>query len=99
MTTARFDVTLHPLPSGAIAGPPLTDPWGTWPTIELPKEAAGLVMAGGFDAALERLAKLDRLYVEPDGSFVVEKLLNLPTSDPAPAFIWLVRRVRSSAAE
>jgi hypothetical protein len=26
-------------------------------------------------------------------------LLNLPTSDPAPAFIWLVRRVRSSAAE
>jgi hypothetical protein len=37
--------------------------------------------------------------VEPDGSFVVEKLLNLPTSDPAPAFIWLVRRVRSSAAE
>jgi len=70
MTTARFDVTLHPLPDGAVAGPQLTDPWGTWPTIVLPKAAAGLVMAGDFDMALERLAKLDRLYVEPDGSFV-----------------------------
>lgn len=37
--------------------------------------------------------------VEPNGAFVVEKLLDLPTSDPAPAFIWLVRRMRSAAAE
>lgn len=70
MTTVRFDVTLHPLPDGVIGGPPLSDAWGTWPTIELPQEAAGLVMSGDFDAALGRLAALDRLYVEPDGSFV-----------------------------
>lgn len=70
MSDLHFDVSLHPLPAGAVAGPPLVDRRGTWPTIVPPAEAAGLTMASDFEAALERLAALERAYVEPDGSFV-----------------------------
>jgi hypothetical protein len=65
-----FDVSLHPLPDGAVAGSPLVDPRGTWPTIVPPAEAAGLTMTSDFELALERLAALERAFVEPDGSFV-----------------------------
>lgn len=70
MRELRFDVSLHPLPGGAISGPPLVDPRGTWPTIVPPTDAAGMTMTSDFDAALERLAALERAFVEPDGSFV-----------------------------
>lgn len=70
MSNLRFDVSLHPLPGGAIFGPPLVDPRGTWPTIVPPADAAGMTMASDFEAALERLAALERAFVEPDGSFV-----------------------------
>lgn len=70
MSDLRFDITLHPLPHGVIAGPPLTDPWGIWPTIVLPAGAAGSTMASGFDEAFARLDALERAFVEPDGSFV-----------------------------
>lgn len=70
MSNLRFDVSLHPLPGAAISGPPLVDPRGTWPTIVPPADAAGMTMASDFDAALERLAALERAFVEPDGSFV-----------------------------
>jgi hypothetical protein len=65
-----FDVSLHPFPGGAVAGLPLVDPRGTWPTIVPPADAAGLTMASDFELALERLAALERAFVEPDGSFV-----------------------------
>ena len=70
MCDLRFDVSLHPLPGGAISGPPLVDPRGTWPTIVPPTDAAGMTMTSDFDAALERLGALERAFVEPDGSFV-----------------------------
>ena len=69
MWDLRFDVSLHPLPGGAISGPPLVDPRGTWPTIVPPTDAAGMTMTSDFDAALERLGALERAFVEPDGSF------------------------------
>jgi len=70
MIRIRFDVSLHPLPGDSIAGPPLVDPHGTWPTIVPPPAAAGMTMAADFETALDRLAALERAYVEPDGSFV-----------------------------
>lgn len=70
MSDLRFDVSLHPFPVGAVAGPPLVDAHGTWPTILPPVDAAGRTMTADFDEALARLAALERAYVEPDGSFV-----------------------------
>ena len=65
-----FDVSLHPRPGGAVPGEDLFDSNAAWPTLVMPRESAGETMAIGFDKALERLAALERLYVEPDGSFV-----------------------------
>lgn len=72
MTAAvyAFEITLQSLPPEAAPGPVVNDAWGAWPTILVPKEALASPMAVGFDDALERLAALDRLYAEPDGSFV-----------------------------
>ena len=65
-----FEITLQSQPAEATAGPPLADAWGTWPTLDVPKELLASPMAIGFDAAFERLAAIERLYAEPDGSFV-----------------------------
>ena len=70
MNQFRFDVSLHPLSGAAIAGPPLVDRHGTWPTIVPPGESAGMTMASDFDEALAGLAALEQAFVEPDGSFV-----------------------------
>jgi hypothetical protein len=68
-----FDITLHgraaatedaPRPSSHV------DPRGTWPTLAVSRELLTQPMAIGFDEALARLAGLERMYVEPDGSFV-----------------------------
>lgn len=52
------------------SGPPYRDRWGSWPTLVLPPEHLAMPMAVGFDAALESLGQIDRLFVEADGSFV-----------------------------
>ena len=65
-----FEITLQHKPAEATAGPLLTDAWGSWPTLDIPRESLASPMAIGFDAALDRLAAIERLYVEPDGSFV-----------------------------
>jgi len=65
-----FEITLQPQPSEATAGPTLTDAWGSWNTLDVPKESLASPMAIGFDTAFERLAAIERLYAEPDGSFV-----------------------------
>ena len=65
-----FEITLQARPAEATPGPALTDAWGAWPTLEVPKAALATPLAVGFDAALERLGAIERLYAEPDGSFV-----------------------------
>lgn len=69
-----FDITLHRLRDEAGAGPHPgglhADHWGTWPTLDVPHEQLALPMAIGFDEAFERLGSLDRMFAEPDGSFV-----------------------------
>ena len=64
-----FEIALHP---GATQGDgaPLTDSLGDWPTLAVDRERLAEPFAIGFDAALENLAALERLYAEPDGSFV-----------------------------
>jgi hypothetical protein len=65
-----FDATLHRLPDEPVAGPPHADTLGTWPTLAVEHAQTVVPLRTGFDDAFMRLAKIDRMFVEPDGSFV-----------------------------
>lgn len=65
-----FDVSVHALAAAAGPGGSHRDAWGEWKVLDVPREALARPLTIGFDAALERLAALERMYVEPDGSFV-----------------------------
>lgn len=65
-----FDVSVHALAAEATPGGSHRDAWGEWRVLDVPRQALARPLAIGFDAALDRLAALERMYVEPDGSFV-----------------------------
>ena len=66
-----FEISLHRHPvEGLEAGDPHTDAWGTWPTVLAPHELLAVPLTISFDEAIDRLDRLDRMYAEPDGSFV-----------------------------
>lgn len=65
-----FEIAVHARPPDAREGEVLADAWGSWPTVLVPREALAEPLAMRFEDALERLAAIERLFVEPDGSFV-----------------------------
>lgn len=65
-----FDATLHRLPDEPEAGSPHTDAWGTWPTLVVEHAQLVVPLRIGFDDAFSRLERLERMFAEPDGSFV-----------------------------
>lgn len=65
-----FDATLHRLPDVLLPGPGHTDAWGTWPTLVVEHAHTVVPLAIGFDAAFARLAAIERMFTEPDRSFV-----------------------------
>lgn len=65
-----FEISLHALAGDAAAAGRYRDAWGEWPTLAVPHAALAVPMAVAFDDALERLGRLERMYAEPDGSFV-----------------------------
>ena len=65
-----FDVTVHALPAEARAAGRYRDTRGDWPVLEVPRTALATPLAAGFDDVIDRLAAIDRMYAEPDGSFV-----------------------------
>lgn len=65
-----FDATLHRLADAAPPGPLHVDPWGTWPTLSAAHARVATPFATGFDEAFSRLDRLERMFTEPDGSFV-----------------------------
>jgi hypothetical protein len=78
MTTSSdlyaFDITVHrlaasPHPDGHS---PVVheDAWGAWPTLTVSRELLNMPLAIAFDDALEQLGRLERMFVEQDGSFV-----------------------------
>lgn len=69
-TLYAFEITLHGLPAESAPGPTFTDASGTWPTLAVSNPALAVLMTAGFDDALAGLAELERMYAEPDGSFV-----------------------------
>lgn len=65
-----FDATLHRMPDAVPPGPPHVDAWGTWPTLAAGHARAVVPFSIGLDDAFARLDRLDRMFTEPDGSFV-----------------------------
>lgn len=65
-----FDIALHAAPRACSAGVPHVDEWGTWTTLQPSHAALNAPLAMTFDTALERLAALDRMVVEPDGAIL-----------------------------
>lgn len=65
-----FEITLQARPPEAAVGPAFTDAWGIWPTLAVPREVLSAPLRIGFDEAIARLSAVERLYAEPDGSFV-----------------------------
>lgn len=65
-----FEVSIQARPVEAVPGGRHGDAWGDWTTLDVPRAALTNPLAVEFDTALERLAALERMYVEPDGSFV-----------------------------
>jgi len=65
-----FDISLHALAAEAAPGGSHRDAWGEWPTLQVPHAALAVPLAVPFDDAFVRLGALERMYAEPDGSFV-----------------------------
>ena len=65
-----FDVSLHARPAVCPPSAHHADAWGTWPTVAMARESLAEPLAVGFDDMLDRLGRLERMYVEPDGAFV-----------------------------
>lgn len=83
-----FEVTLHGRSADVRMGDDaLTDAWGTWPTLAVPRELLAEPMTIPFDEAVQRLSGIERLFIEPDGSFV---WANQRASGGPPAVRWQV---------
>jgi hypothetical protein len=65
-----FDITLHARPEAARRGGRHVDAWGAWDVLDVPRTALTDPLAVDFETALVSLARLERMYVEPDGAFV-----------------------------
>jgi len=68
-----FDITLHgrvPKVADLKAVDTYRDAWGIWATLGVSNDLLAVPMVIGFDESLDRLARLERMYAEPDGSFV-----------------------------
>lgn len=65
-----FDISLHALAAEAAAGGSHRDAWGEWPVLAVPRAALSMPLAVAFDDAFARLGDLERMFAEPDGSFV-----------------------------
>lgn len=66
-----FEISVHHRPDeGLLPAAPYADAWGAWPTVAVPHDTLAVPLAMSFDDAIERLGRLERMYAEPDGSFV-----------------------------
>ncbi len=69
-----FHVILHALPAGAIAQIPITaaqmSEGRSLPTLQLSHEQLNRPFPVSFEEASERLEQFERMFFEPDGSFV-----------------------------
>jgi len=64
-----FHVTVHARPADAVPGPTLQLDGRPVGTLHVPQESLAAHFALSFEEASQRLGKLPRLFIEPDGSF------------------------------
>jgi hypothetical protein len=65
----RFNISVHARPVEALVGPEIDLGRIVLPTLTIPHEALSHPFGISFEAAIERLSGLERLFSEPDGSF------------------------------
>ena len=66
-----FHTTIHARPAAAIAGSPIQISDQSVDTLQVPHEAlGGTTFDCTFETAIARLSQLERMYSEPDGSWV-----------------------------
>lgn len=65
-----FEISLHRRADAQPAAEPFIDSVGSWPILDVRHEELVIPMAIEFDEALARLSELERMFAEPDGSFV-----------------------------
>jgi hypothetical protein len=66
-----FHATIHARPPAAIAGDPVRLNGASYPTLRVAPDVLGAFpFACTFEEAANGLVKLERMYCEPDGSFV-----------------------------
>lgn len=66
----EFDIAVHARPAGLHAGPAYDDALGRWATLAVPPPLQNEPFLMPFDDALDRLGRLERLFVEPDGALL-----------------------------
>jgi hypothetical protein len=65
-----FNTTIHARPHETMAGPTIELSRRGFATLVIPHEALAHPFNLSFEAAVERLNQLERMFSEPDGSFV-----------------------------
>jgi hypothetical protein len=66
----RFHTTVHARPATTVPGPTVQLAGRNVATLNAPHEALAEPFSITFEVAADRLGQLDRLFIEPDGSFV-----------------------------
>jgi hypothetical protein len=67
----QFDAIIHAAAAGCKAGPPIQLAGRSYATTDLCPGGTAEPLPLSFDQATEALERLDRMLLEPDGSFVV----------------------------
>lgn len=65
-----FDIALHARPAHLHEGPTHDDTRGRWATLTVPAPLQNEPFDIPFDEALDRLGRIERLFVEPDGALL-----------------------------
>jgi hypothetical protein len=65
-----FNTTIHARPPETMAGPTIELGRHRFATLAIPHEALAHPFSFSFEAAIERLNLIERIFSEPDGSFV-----------------------------
>ena len=65
-----FHVTIHARSAAVVPAAAVTLGGHDWPALHVPQTALATPFAISFEETVDRLAKLPRMFVEPDGSFV-----------------------------
>lgn len=79
MTSRPFHITIHARSADVKEGGAAELAGESYRTLDVPAAALGTPFAMSFEMASEALAKLERMFLEPDGAFVWVSAANEPS--------------------